>query len=434
MREFFSKIFPTKKENKKVTSNAPLEEDVVISRRAFLGKGLKTLGGAELLRRGIITLSSTPKPEQPSAPIKELHEVPPAPLPPESHPPKFDKKQEVPKFSLAEQWQALQNKYPKLREKPENIFIENKNDYYEFLAHCKTIDDLRALKILTKKGEENLRACVDNKKRWRKIIKNDQAAWEALGAKIFVTAPEDLIWPQLTSKIVAAVAECRGAFREQGIAANSFFEILDANMLLAIFVQEIAPSQISFASGVLTVGDRQRIELFRMLLNGGWQATLTPAAYDTALSYGLPQTTAGTHGNLLKLYKQTGLLNVDFAAQCTIDAQVKETLLLAHDNLFAFAKIANKSVSFMTAWKKSPLDLQKRFITSVIAAFHNHGNRPPMPNLLKGVLVKQNKFLEEYRDQLLQTLKNNPVTARTAASHARHSGTYFAHLDKMNPL
>lgn len=427
MAKIWETFFTPKTPNSEPPSEPPIDDQATrISRRDFLIKAAKIGAGAGVVAGGIaLGVNAIRKKEVSTEPEPAAEPNRPAPIKNSEH-------KEAAKPALAEHWQILQNKYPQLKKQPENIFVEANDDYYEFLGRCQTIGELQSLGLFTDITEKQLRLYINNQAVWEGLTerKNDGLAWKKLGKKVLSAPPENLSWPQLIPKISGSIAECQTAVGEQGLPTNKFSSLLDADVLLAIFIQEIAPAKISVNRRVVTLGHRQRIEIFRILINEGWQITHTPAR-DVQLSYGLPQTIAQTHDALFGLYKKTGLLEKDFSAQHTLAAQTKEAFLLAYDNLRAFNKIAQEKKHFAAVWAQTPSGPQKRFLTTVLAAFHNYGNRTKLRNLLDAALSTPCKSLEDWRRHLLRMMGRVPDVARIAAPHAHNSSVLFAHLEKL---
>ncbi|MEK7548129.1 MAG: hypothetical protein AAB540_04500, partial [Patescibacteria group bacterium] len=241
-----------------------------------------------------------------------------------------------------------------------------------------------------------------------------------------MAAPDVKITPALIQTIAAeGIGKIKPLLKEMGIE-NSFSGHITSDMMLAIGIQEIAPATIG---NNVRVGSKARLELFRMMCEAGWQPQKTPAMWDSAISFGLWQMTLYTHKLLQKGYGDDtkDFLEEDFKQHADMKQQTNDTLLLSYVNLEAFSDIAQKYPKFKKVFEKASDEHKKRFITTVVAAYHNKGNVKILRQKVRNTLASKFSKLEDYRTAFISKIKGLPI----AYKHSRNSGILYSFVRHM---
>ena len=328
------------------------------------------------------------------------------------------------KEGLAKEYQKLQKRFLKIKNDPYAIFAVEDPKVYKFLEQC-SLKDLQDLCII--KTDDALIKYMDVEGAWVAVKKkkSDPDYWESLRVKV-MAAPDVKVTPALIQvSSVAGMGRLIPLLKEMGIE-NSFSKHVTSDMMLAIGIQEVMPTTIG--SGV-EIGSKARLELFRMMCEAGWQPQKMPAMHDIAISFGIGQMTLYTHKLLQKGYGDDtkDFLEGDFTKHTSVQQQMNDTLLLGYANLEAFSDIAQKYPKFKKVFEKAADEQKKRFLTTVIAAYHNYGNRKALRRGVKKTLANNFSKLEDYRTSFISKIKGLPI----AYKHSRNSGILYSFVRHM---
>jgi len=312
-----------------------------------------------------------------------------------------EKSSEKPEM-MKELFVRLQEKYPRLKLKGERYAVLGMDDpdVDYFLENC-SLQTLKDLAIVTPRKHFTYLNVPWN---WQLAIKNNPKM-EKYRDALFNEPDVDLNLEELYHKIRSGMKEINDhLFHENQWFGSEFSGDLDPRVLMAIFINEIAPDHVGvegkttphhFPSKVKFT-QKARIEVYRMMIEAGWQPQKMPAQNvmdngNKVESYGIDQFTKPTAKGLNKLYKRKpwdkkkgnyldGLLPENFEEQVTLENQVTRSLLLTYDNL----GMLDESIgSYRTVWKrrflqtygKATPEQKSRFVIAVVAAMHNKGGR-----------------------------------------------------------
>lgn len=321
------------------------------------------------------------------------------------------------KENLAKEYQGLQKRFPKIKSNPYLVFSIEDKRVYKFLEQC-SLKDLQNLCII--KPDDALIKYMDVKSAWASAKKADPVLWESfrkemMAAKDVKTSPSSI-----QAAAVTGIRKLTPLLKEMGIE-NGFAKHITSDMMFAICIQEVAPATIG--DGV-KIGSKARLELFRMMCEAGWQPQKMPAMWDRAISFGIAQMTLYTHGLLQKGYGEDtkDFLEGDLKEHTTVSQQMNNMLLLSYVNLEAFSDIAQKYPKFKKVFEKASDEHKKRFLTTVVAAYHNYGNRKALRRGIKKTLSGKFLNLESYRTSLISNIKGLPI----AYKHSRNSGVLYS--------
>jgi hypothetical protein len=328
------------------------------------------------------------------------------------------------KEGLVKEYQKLQKRFLKIKNDPYAIFAVEDPKVYKFLEQC-SLKDLQDLCII--KTDDALIKYMDVEGAWVTAgkRKSDSDYWENLRAKV-MAAPDVKVTPALIqSSAVAGMGGLIPLLKEMGIE-NSFSKHITPDMMLAIGIQEVAPATIG---SDVKIGSKARLELFRMMCEAGWQPQKMPAMWDSAISFGIGQMTLYTHKLLQKGYGDDtrDFLEGDFREHTNVQQQINDTLLLSYVNLEAFSDIAQKYPKFKKVFEKATDEHKKRFLTTIVAAYHNYGNRKALRRGIKKTLASKFSKLEDYRTSFISNIKRLPI----AYKHSRNSGILYSFVRHM---
>lgn len=317
----------------------------------------------------------------------------------------------------AKEFEALKIIFPELVQNPYLIFAIEDDRIYAFLECC-NLNDLYDLHIL-KKGC-SLDEYMDTKKMWdRAVTKNKKR--DPYRTHVLRARDEKVSYEYLEGLAVNGIQKFSSLLKDADMN-NHFAPLVTPQMMVAICVQEVSPAEMP---GNIKIKSKARLELMRMMCEAGWQPQKMPALFDRAISFGLGQMTLPTHDALQRGYgdeTRECCIEGNFLDHTTCEQQVLNMLLLTYVNLEAFSYIAQKCPNFLKTFEEASAERKGRFLTTIIAAYHNYGNRKPLRRRLKEILEKNLDSLEIYRTEFIQSIQGLEI----AYKHARNSGTLYS--------
>lgn len=361
---------------------------------------------------------------------------------------------------MGDRFAALKEKYPEFKEKPYLVLCrEGDPEIDRFLEDC-------SLSVL-----KDLRILYVNKSSFPRL--DIAGRWEAYAAKAaereeyrvpVLEAPcQEISFGSIYSGIVAGVEKMAPVVDSSDKLGSIFDEYLDPKALMAVYINEIAPPDIE--------GNRYsrkaRVEMYRMFLEAGFQVQKVPAIYDKdGVSFGLDQETLETHNGLMEKHGKevAGLINSEFSEQVNAPQQILRSLLLAYENLTMFEDfiltkikkeektvadlekriskaekggeklgIARDSMYFRDFYEmfrvSATPDEKRRFVATMIAAFHNNGNGEAVKSAITKVVEARPGTLTEARDKFLGLIGGSSAggfyTRKTNALYESIEGAYL---------
>jgi hypothetical protein len=313
-------------------------------------------------------------------------------------------------------YSLLQQKYPELLKNPYHLLELEDEDAYRFLETC-SLQDLQNFGIL--RGTEQPFDYMNLETVWKRAVRLNPAR-EPYRKKFASAREEKLTLESLADKLKKGIARFSQEILKKADLGNGFSKFITPEVMLAIFVQEIAPGEMP---AKLKIKPKARLELFRMMCEAGWQPQKMPAIYDTAISFGLGQMTLPTHEGLQRAHgaETNGFIEPDFLKHTSSEQQILNSLLLSYDNLDAFHNLAKKYPNFLRVFEAAKDEQKKRFLTTVLAAFHNYGNRSSLRRRIRSTLESREADLETYRTEFLKNIRS-----LTAFRHAHNSGALYS--------
>lgn len=314
-------------------------------------------------------------------------------------------------------WTHLQQKYPELLKNPYHLFELEDEEAYRFLEAC-SLQNLQTFGILH--GTEQPFDYMDLETVWKRAVRLNPSR-EPYRKKIAAARNEKLSLESLGNSVEKGIERFSKEILKKADLGNGFSKYLAPEVMLAIFVQKIAPGEMP---AKLKIKPKARLELFRMMCEAGWQPQKMPAIYDTAISFGLGQMTLPTHEGLQRAHgaETNGLIEHNFQKHTSSEQQIFTSLLLAYDNLDAFYNLAKKYPTFLHAFETATDEQKKRFLTTVLATYHNYGNRSSLRRRIRQTLEsKLAESLEEYRIEFLAHIR-----VLSAYRHAKNSGALYS--------
>lgn len=390
---------------------------------------------------------------------------------------------------MGDRFAALKEKHPEFKKKPYLVLCKNGDPEIDsFLEDC-SLSVLHDLKILYINKRSFPR--LDIVGRWeeyaKKVPEREDYRCTVIGAP-----SEEISLYSLYYGVVSGIETMSHVVDNSSKLGSMFDQYLDPKAILSIYINEIAPYGVE--------GERYsrkaRVELYRMFLEAGFQIQKVPAVYDkSGVSYGLDQETLDTHNGLMGKYGKdvNGVINPDFSEQVNVDQQIRRSLLLAYENLVMFEdfilvkiKKEKKTVSDLeieikkTDEKISVLekkdgknrkellkkraelevklaatrknmyfgdfyemlcvsatdDEKRKFVATMIAAFHNNGNGGVVKNIVTQMVLSRPGTLTEARSKFLDLLKGRSVgglyTRSTHGLYESIEGVYI--YDCLSPI
>lgn len=315
------------------------------------------------------------------------------------------------------QFEALKETFPQIAENPHLLFAIEDERVYGFLE-CSSLDDLKQLGIL-KNSDQPLRY-MDMKKNWERAVNRNKDRIPYRD-RLMRAKNEKVSYGYIEQLAAEGIQKFSSILGEAGLA-NDFAPLVTPEMILAICVQEVAPGELP---GKIKIMPKARLELMRMMCEAGWQPQKMPALYDPVISFGLGQMTLPTHEGLQRGYgteTRECCIEKSFIHHTTSEQQVLNVLLLTYSNLESFSNLARKCPNFLSAFEGAPDEKKRRFLTTIIAAYHNYGNRKSLRRRLLATLQENFSTLEEYRMAFIASIRGLTI----AYSHAKNSGTLYS--------
>lgn len=311
----------------------------------------------------------------------------------------------------------LQQKHSTLRGNPYHLFELEDEDAYRFLEAC-SLEDLRSFGIL--RGTEQPFQYLDSKNLWDRAVRMNPDR-KPYSNRVLKTPKEKLSLESLQNGAERSITKFQGGILKETGLGNGFSSYVSPELITAIVIQEISPGELP---GKIKIKPKARLELFRMMCEADWQPQKMPALYDTAISFGLGQMTLPTHKGLQMAYadETDDVIEHNFQEHTSSQQQLLNMLLLTYANLDAFSHIAKKCPAFMRAFEAANEERKARFLATVIAAYHNYGNRSTLRRRFLHALQQNFGNLEDYRVSLIQYIR--PLTV--AYHHARNSGALYS--------
>lgn len=330
-------------------------------------------------------------------------------------------KQPVKKMTLEQKqntYLLLQQKYPQLLANPYYLFELEDEDAYRFLETC-SLQDMQNFGIL--RGTEQPFDYMDLETVWKRAVRLNPAR-EPYRKRFASAREEKFSFKSLFNSVKKCIERFSKEILKKADLGNGFSKYITPEIMLAIFVQEIAPGEMPVR---LKIKPKARLELFRMMCEAGWQPQKMPAIYDTAISFGLGQMTLPTHEGLQRMHgaETNGLIEHDFQKHTSAEQQILTSLLLTYDNLDAFYNLAKKYPSFFRAFESASDEQKKRFLATVLAAYHNYGNRSSLRRRIRLTVEHYYEDLENYRTGFLVNIRS-----LSAYRHARNSGALYSFI------
>lgn len=330
--------------------------------------------------------------------------------------------------SLEQHWKQLQEVFPDIIENPYALFALEDARAHAFLARC-SLEDLKTCGILDGKEqpftymnyEKVWDAATARKlKAWGKNGTDRETKWNEIRTNVFNATAEKL---SLTSLHETIKTEMRKLDEMKGKANldNIYTRALSSEAMLAIFIQEIGAGELANKKRIRS--PRARLEVFRMMLESGWQPQRLPAIFDTAISFGLGQMTLPTHNGLQRSYgdETSGTIEKDLAHHTNVAQQVLDSYLLALVNNTSFSYVAKKHPNFVKVFKEATDEERAHFMTMITAAYHNFGDSSPLRKAFHKTLKDDSTSLDGYAQKLIPNIKHLPI----AHVHARNSYSLY---------
>jgi len=321
------------------------------------------------------------------------------------------------KTTRAKEFGALKVIFPELAQNPYLIFAIEDDRVYAFLECC-SLNDLYELKIL-KKGS-SLDEYMDTKKMWERAVgKNNKR--DPYRTRVLRARDEKVSYDYIEEIGAEGIRKFSPLLKEADIT-NRFTDFVTPEMMLAICIQEVSPAEMP---GNIKIKPKARLELMRMMCDAGWQPQKMPALFDRAISFGLGQMTLPTHDALQRGYgdeTKECCIEGSFLNHTTCEQQILNMLLLTYVNLEGFSYIAQKCPNFLKTFEEASDERKGRFLTTIIAAYHNYGNRKSLRRRIKATLEQNLSNLETYRTDFIQSIQELEV----AYKHARNSGALYS--------
>ncbi|MFA6520820.1 MAG: hypothetical protein WCT53_00315 [Candidatus Gracilibacteria bacterium] len=313
----------------------------------------------------------------------------------------------------------LKKDFPQLEKEPRLILNIEDERVYHFLE-CSSLESLKTLGILNPEKELPY---LNISKMWEQAVRRNSNR-QPYSDKMQAAPNENLSIEGLAGSVKSGMNQFQeGALTEAGLD-NGYSKYLTPELLIGIFIQEVTPMAV--ADGKIKIKPKARLELFRMMIGAGWQPQKMPALYDSAISFGLGQMTLPTHKGLQKAYsgETDGIINHELIDHTSSQQQINNVLLLSYANMDAFSFIAKKYPHFQEIFEKAEGEDKMRFLTTVLAAYHNYGDRRSLRKRIKQTLGQDINNLEQYRTTFIENIKK----LRIAYNHSRNSGTLYSFL------
>jgi hypothetical protein len=348
---------------------------------------------------------------------------------------------------MGEIWGRLKEKYPQLEQQTYAVLGLDDPDAYYFLENC-SLQTLKELGIVSPRGHFTY---LNVPRNWQIAIKNNPKMKQYRDA-LFGVPDEDLNLERLFHEVRLGIEDVRKhLLREERAFGSEFSVALDPKVMMAIFINEIAPDHIGRKGHKLNGFPEQvkftqkaRIEIYRMMIEAGWQPQKMPAQnvvdnVNKTKSFGIDQFTKRTSDGLFqKAYKRPewnkkggsyidGLIPREFEEQVSLQDQVKRSLLLTYANLRIFDNTVDSykpkwRKPFLKAAMKATAEQKMRFSIAIVAAMHNKGARASLVRkAIKKMMTGKYKDLDGARELFLGYMNR---AARTALYTKRTAKLY----------
>lgn len=271
-----------------------------------------------------------------------------------------------------------------------------------------SLDTLKEKGILT--GKEIIFEMIENIDYY---IKNkralNQEGWNKI-AKILLEARKDkYTFPTLITTVQNAIDDVKKRILLDDYTVNDgkkaykverLAKYIDVSHLVSLMIYEVTPKGYS---------PETRVELFRMMLEKGYDPAKVPAYWDKRyISFGAYQMRLSTHGSIQNAYKNV-VPNYD---EClSVSCQTKVAYLLLYDNLNNFQRrVFNKSDKLIKLFKDATVEDKKRFIGALSAAMFNTGVNDVVRVMRKILKEKNYGKLSDITKQFITSLKKEGGT------------------------
>ncbi|MBT3864457.1 hypothetical protein HOE67_04020 [Candidatus Peregrinibacteria bacterium] len=359
---------------------------------------------------------------------------------------------------MKKMFEKLQEKYPKFKKQRYALLgIEDPEVYY-FLENASLGTLLEHLGLDHKVHLSGL----DVDGNWKKAIANN-GNMEKYRDSLYGVPDDYMTFAHIYHRVEEKQKELAKVYPMLGDLERSLLSDFSPKVLLAIFVNEQAPHYMG-RPRTLYFRDRKlkeqvhftqkaRVELYRMMLEAGWQPQKAPARNasddkNKVESFGIDQCILPTalgitrnHGEYLK-----GLLPEKFEDQVTLDDQIVRSLVLAYENLRKFlVRIDSYKLKwkkkFWAVYEKASDEDRHRFVMTLVAAMHNNGGKGKFDVIgaaLKYMMTEDHGTLEYARRNFVKamggaTSKSKRYTRRASELFDNLNAVY-GELESWDPM
>jgi hypothetical protein len=296
--------------------------------------------------------------------------------------------------------------------------VHNDALFKEFVA-CGKFEDFTRTKLVMPNGAiMNGAHYLDPEKAWDKKVKVSWKIAKAVNEKTAVLAKKvkhtDLSMENFHF-LSHGISRQMWEVVKQSKVATPVGAYLDGDVLMGLTVHELIPTDY---------WDYERPQIFRVLLEQGFQPHLQPAVYDGAASYGIGQMTYPTYGDTRAFAKRLGVALPPFEECFSLEEQMKSVVLHQHYNFYAIYRKLFKKPEFTKLWKKGSDKDRKVFVATLAGVAHSLplAAHRGMLYLMKDLEAMES--LIDMRQGFLSYIKGFPIAYR----HGYRSGDVTAEV------